>query len=352
MVVNDGEGLRIWAAQNVLSNEETCDRLKVSKQYLYRLIKEGRITPFKQMKGGYLFWKQDVLNFDQKRKIKAGYGSSTHKAIKDFEELNINPDQIDSVHIYRYDRDAAIDDFYEVGDCNEKNQLIHINAPTFIIKMRDGVEYWISGLLCGYIGTSTGGTEKVLYKLGILDSYNTRESEAYVAASYIIHIYKTDDGWDTVRKDSYWNKMIEKESSIFGLSANLYSYNNRLVLVIERYGIGYSEDYEELPADFIETCFDFIENATAVENLTKERALETGHFVTMGRLTNIFQIIIANDQRRELWMIFPRDEKYKAENKTMSDILTGLGLELIQKEKASPTFLQKLKGIPRNITRK
>ena len=173
MILEGNEGLKVYAQNNVLSNEETCDKLKVSKQYLYRLINEEKLTPFKQMKGGYLFWKPDVLAFDQERKIKAGYGSSTHKAIEDFEKLDLNPEQIDSIHIYRYDRDAAIDDFYEVCGGDEKNQLMYIEAPTFIIKMVDSTEYWISGLLCGYCGTSTGGTEKVLYKLGILDSYNT-----------------------------------------------------------------------------------------------------------------------------------------------------------------------------------
>ena len=351
MILDNNEGLRFFAEQNVLSNEETCDRLKISKQYLYRLIKEEKLIPFKQMKGGYLFWKPDILAFDQERRIRAGYGSSTHKAIEDFEMLNLNPEEIDSIHIYRYDRDAAIDDFYEVCGGNERNQLMRVDAPTFIVKMNDGVEYWISGLLCGYVGTSTDGTEKILHKLGILDSYNTRESEAYVAASHIIHIYKTDNGWETVRKESYWDKLIEKEHGTFGLSTNLYSYNNNLVLVVERYGINYSDKYEQLPADFIETCFEFIEDATTVENLTKEKALETGHFITTGRLTNIFQIILSNDQKRELWMIYPNDEKYDAENQTMLDILTGLGLEL-KKEEASPTFWKKLKDIPRSITRK
>lgn len=351
MILEGNEGLKAYAQNNVLSNEETCDKLKVSKQYLYRLINEEKLTPFKQMKGGYLFWKPDVLAFDQERKIKAGYGSSTHKAIEDFEKLDLNPDQIDSIHIYRYDRDAAIDDFYEVCGGDEKNQLMYIEAPTFIIKMVDSTEYWISGLLCGYCGTSTGGTEKVLYKLRILDSYNTRESEAYVAASHIIHIYRTDSGWETIRKESYWDKLCEKERGIFGLSSNLYSYNGNLVLVVERYGINYSDKYEMLPSDFIETCFEFIDDATMVENLTKEKALETGHFVTLGRLTNIFQIILSNDQKRELWMIYPNDEKYEAENQTMLDILKQLGLELTE-EKFSSSFWKKLKDIPRSITRK
>ena len=106
-----------------------------------------------------------------------------------------------------------------------------------------------------------------------------------------------------------------------------------------------------LPSDFIETCFEFIDDATMVENLTKEKALETGHFVTLGRLTNIFQIILSNDQKRELWMIYPNDEKYEAENQTMLDILKQLGLELTE-EKLSSSFWKKLKDIPRSITRK
>ena len=140
-------------------------------------------------------------------------------------------------------------------------------------------------------------------------------------------------------------------SGIFGLSSNLYSYNGNLVLVVERYGINYSDKYEMLPSDFIETCFEFIDDATMVENLTKEKALETGHYVTLGRLTNIFQIILSNDQKRELWMIYPNDEKYEAENQTMLDILKQLGLELTE-EKISSSFWKKLKDIPRSITRK
>ena len=50
-------------------------------------------------------------------------------------------------------------------------------------------------------------------------------------------------------------------------------------------------------------------------------------------------------------MIYPNDEKYEAENQTMLDILIGLGLEL-KKEEASPSFWEKLKDIPRSITRK
>lgn len=80
-----------------------------------------------------------------------------------------------------------------------------------------------------------------------------------------------------------------------------------------------------------------------VENLTKEKALETGHYVTLGRLTNIFQIILSNDQKRELWMIYPNDEKYEAENQTMLDILKQLGLELTE-EKISSSFWKKLRS--------
>ena len=66
MILEGNEGLKVYAQNNVLSNEETCDKLKVSKQYLYRLINEEKLTPFKQMKGGYLFWKPDVLALDRK----------------------------------------------------------------------------------------------------------------------------------------------------------------------------------------------------------------------------------------------------------------------------------------------
>lgn len=355
MISDSNEGLRAYAQQNVLSNEEACDRLKVSKQYLYRLVNENRISPLKQMKGGYLFWKQDILDFDQGRKVKAGYGSSTYKAIEDIKKLEDDADfdesNIDSIHIYRYDRDAAIDDFYDIYGLEEKNQLMEIEAPTFIIKMNDATQYWVSGLLCGYYGSSTRGTEEVLHRFGILDTCNTDESERYVCSSKIIHIYRTDNGWETVRKESYWEKLLDSGAGVFGLSSRLYSYNGKLVLVVERYGINFSEKYEQLPSKYIEACFEFIEDATTVENLAKNVALETGHYINVGSLTNIFQIILANDRKRELWMIYPNDEKYEAEQKTMLDILTKLGLQLA-KENTSSTFWEKLKEIPRSITRK
>lgn len=60
--------LREFARQNVLSLDEVCNLVNLSRQHIYTLIKKGSLVPLKQTKRGQLFWKPDVLECDFWRK--------------------------------------------------------------------------------------------------------------------------------------------------------------------------------------------------------------------------------------------------------------------------------------------
>lgn len=63
------EELRKLARQNVLSVEEVCSLLQLSRQHVYNLVKDGKLQTLKQTKRGYLFWKPDVLECDFWRRV-------------------------------------------------------------------------------------------------------------------------------------------------------------------------------------------------------------------------------------------------------------------------------------------
>lgn len=357
MIEDNKSGLKSIAYENVLSSEETCDYLNISRQYLHNLVKNNKIKILKSIKGGTIFWKPDVLNFEAQRhadKLSQNHvilGGSTYRAEEAFDKLNLNPEEIDSIHIYIDERDAANDGYYNLKSIETYNTLVGIEAPRCIIRMLDNTEYWFEGFSVGSDSESCHGSERMLNKLGIIEIGKDRINRI-ISGSHILHVYNTVDGWDIQNSESLFVTLdVMSCDERLPVHTRLYHFNGKLVLINERENKRWKfERLEALPIEYIEKLFEFIPNVSIVQYMERERCFENGYYITTSQVTNIFQVVISDERNRELWMLYPDESIDNKELRTLQDILQGFGLRLDTKV-ASTTFKALLKKRIRLVIR-
>lgn len=333
------DGLRQIAYDNVLSTEETCRTLNRSRQQLNNYVKDGKLKVLKSMGKSNLFWKPDVyefireLNRERPREKHTIYGTSSEDAIRAFHSLNINKDEVQEVYIFFDQRDAAQYNFYNVIDVEMPNTPTRIDAARFVIIMKDGEEFWLNSLTCGYSGIGCGASETVLYELGIEETdkgYNPR-----VERYRICHYYREDDMWSFEGHESPMDEALDsvwknKDEHILGVESSLFRYNGKLVLTQgARYRKSFfgEKDVEEPSLRLLATSLYYVPNAVSVEFLRKEEAMATGHYEVVLSDTLIYQIIIRDASDRELWLTYPFEDIPVKKRYNVVQLMQMLGVD-------------------------
>ncbi len=323
-------GIREIAKNNVLATDEVCDILGITRQQVSNLVKKGKLEPLKTTKSENLFWKPEILTMLQRRKCITTedlhheiLGSTTRRAISAFYELGIDKEDVYEIYVYFEDMDAIQDGFFCLQNEYIPDVLCPINAPTFVIIMYDGTQYWFNGLNCGYGGEGPNGTETVLRDLGVAEKKIETINEL-ICVSARIHIKRNGTKWDIES-----NARTYEEVQIgHKFPAHFYMYNRSIVLVQTEYSPQYWMRIEENPIEYLQVYERYIKDPSQVVFLSREDALETGHFVSSMGFTVIYQLIIKDISGKELWLSYPVEEKPIQKQQKLIDMLESMGMTL------------------------
>ncbi len=313
---------------NVLTSDDVCGMLHISRQQVSNLVRRGSLKPLKENRGGNLYWKPDILELIQKRShIRENaytheiLGDSTNSAIRMYKDLNLAQENIRKIEIYYDEQNAIYDGFYCVDDRYIPNTLCAMSAPTFVIELFDGTQFWFRGLNCGYLGTGPHGSEDVLLDLHIITRKGQLE-ELFCAGK--IRLTNEDNRWDMEcdpRNDS-------EESVRARYSTRNYIYNGTHVLAQHGYDSAsyLLLDERESPLTYVKAYADFIKDPVQILFLSREEALSSGHFgMDYGQMV-LYQLIIRDFSGKELWLAYPVDLKPMQKQPKIMDLLTGLGM--------------------------
>lgn len=356
MASNNLDGVRLAALKNILTTEETCNILERSRQQLNNLIKGGDITVFKSTTNGNLFWRPDVyellrkINRERPREIHAILGCSTDKSWEEYKELNLDKEEIDQIFVFFSHRDAILKNFYNIVEVEMPDSLTMVEAARFIIVMNDGTEYWFDGFTCGYSGQGCGGTENVLSDLGVLEK-GKKNINPIISSSRMLHFWKDNNEWKhegsaSITEEHHIDSFSEE--NLLGIEECFYRYNGHLVLT---QGARYKRVLGEVPEPSREVLFKslyFVPNPVSVEFLSKEEALNTGHFENRYGETILYQVVIRDLSDRELWLNYPFDNLPEKKQHSMKELMDVLGVK-VEEQTTSEKILSWLSQKPRNI---
>lgn len=342
-------GLKEIVKKNVLVSEEVCEMLGVTRQQVSNLAKKGLLEPIKETKNGNLYWKQDVselmmnrthiVNKDLYHDI---LGGSTRKALSDYYKLNIPSEDIHEMYIYFDERDAIQDGFYRLDNKYVRDVLCPLSAPTFVIVMYDGTQYWFNGLNSGYGGEGPQGTEKILLELGIIERIDGQINPLLYCDK--IHIINSGSEWIIETEN---NRVDERHASMY-VSARFYRFNEKLVLVQHVYNNQqlFWFDEKETPLEYVKVYAKYIKDPSQVIFLSKEETLASGHFDTAFGRTVLYQLIIKDASGKELWLAYPVDVEPINKQEKIVKLLDVLGMKL-EKENVPEKIWKWLVSAPR-----
>lgn len=330
---------RLYISQNVLTISEVTEVLNVSRQMVREYIKKGELTPVKETPNGFLFLKDDVMQFKDKEyyylleqrlfKKKEIIGEGvTRKGLDYFSKyLENDCKSINSVRLYFDEYNALLDGYFTyIGDYADQ-QLMTVHSPLCVIGLKDGREIWFSSFNCGYDGEGPHSSETILKKIGV-EKNLTDELFNYDVVSY----FKENERW-TVEKSN--NKTQLTRERLFGKLSNVtgkvFLFNGNLVLLEDsKYRLYWDADQSQ----FINKYLDFIPQPISVSILTKNEAIKTGHCrMEFGNVV-YYQVILKDRSGREIWF-----QRYIDENESMKkqksalDILESIGFKIKDSEK-------------------
>lgn len=335
------EYLRDIVKNDILVVSEVSDMLGVSKQQINNLIKKGKLIPAKGTPNGYLFLRGDIDDYLQ-QKIKLNLqipkeilgNGNTNKSKEYFDNVMAGYDKVQSVNIYFDRSDAIFDGYYTQAERFQRNHLIRIQAPTFVITYDDGEEFWFDGFNCGYEGEGPHGSYDVLTELGV-----QKEEADIVFRSAWVRCYKEANGWKIINKERNLDHKEGEQIKNWMQERELYSeiclFNYNLVLIQKRVN-KYKMDTQ--PIDFLLKYNYFVPQPVSVTFMTKEEARETGHYVSSTLGSTFYQIIIKDITGRELWLDYFVDEGMSiSKQQNLQTILEKLGMSISEENSSKLT---------------
>lgn len=352
---NSTEGAYIRA--NVLSVPEAAEMLHLTKQRIYALIKAGQLKPAKA-DNVTLFSVSEINRFTKARIQKAQMqdsgpfyrviydrkeGSSTKHSVTSWAKHKGEIDSIEEIRIYRYSHDAARDGYFEKGS-PAVGSLHYFDAPSMVIRARNGVQLWLEGCNCGYSGTGPHGTMRILtdaQESGLLKTSMSKEEwEDFVFSEKKCIISQSDDeNTLTCRAETEaieardqklneaWDPFNDTMPSIYS-TVQFFARDGHLVLVQsdqpmrsseaeKAFYLGLYMDYIPNPVSF--TCFP-----------TRDAAKMNGYYciTARGKVAG-YQIILVDADGTEIWFESIQNSNINlTKNETIRELFQTLGYEL------------------------
>ena len=353
---NSSEGAYIRA--RVLSVPEVAEKLQLTKQRIYALIKAGQLKPAKA-DNVTLFSVSEIDRFTKSRmqkaqvKNKSSYylvyfdreESSTRKSKAAWKMHKNEIDCIEEIRIYRYKQDAARDGYYEVS--RPLFGTLHaFAAPTMIIRAKNGMQLWLMSCNCGYGGESPQGTVEILMdaqKSGLLRTTLSQEQwESYVFCETKCIISQADDE-DTMTCHEESDEIRERDQKFDDAKKYLYSQvhmfarDGHLVLVQSDNPMRSTEAEK---AAYLQLYMDYIPNPVSFTCFPTSEAAKRSGYIGMtseGELRG-YQIILVDASGTEIWFESLKDSNISlTKNETIRELFHTLGYELPVEKTSLPT---------------
>lgn len=362
-MLNDDNGIKRIAKDNVITTDESCEILGRTRQQLNNYVRNGDIEIFKPTKNGNLFWRPDVYRLAHmihKKRVREHHeilGGTTGQAYEAIEKLKLNPNEISEIYVFFLHNDAIQRDFYNLCAVEMPDTLIEVEAPRFVVIMNDGTEHWLEGFTCGYGGVGPSGTEDTLVRWGIIDKRGDDGVDGRIWNSSILHIVREENEWNFITEESCYryveNRLEGNHWDEIGVS--FYYFNQKLVLTQENLYRSIMDRKRAIPTELLLKYIDFIPQPSTVQFLSYDTAIETGHFSVSFSKTIAYQIIIKDVMDRELWIQYPFEEIPNEKQHNMKELLEMLGMEVEDAsfiEKAKQWFSAKPRWINKTYSRR
>lgn len=146
-----------YIKEKMLFTSEVCKILGVSRQQVSNLVKQGKLIPLKENPNASIFLKSDTdayiaekmsWNIHCRNEI-IGNGNTFHSR-KHFDLIEKLHGEITELHLYFHSQDAMFDGYYTLQGRYQRDTLLGLEAPTCVMKLTNGKEYWYDGFNCGY----------------------------------------------------------------------------------------------------------------------------------------------------------------------------------------------------------
>jgi len=220
----------------------------------------------------------------------------------------------------------------------QSNTLNRVFAPDAVIITESGKECWIDGFKCGYGGRCPRTTIDMCKYIGIPEEIEEKKLSDLVYNYDVIRLYKTDK-WHCEVNNSTYRKADSYRNS--ALLAQYYRYNDKMVL-LQTEALKENKIEPENPwIRFIDAYSNFMTAPQKMKILSKEEALETGHFVIEFGKTKLFQVIIMDNGNREIWLQYGGYKSLETEYKSVAslcDVIQKLDIQIEENEKKGPTW--------------
>lgn len=196
--------------KNIISSNEACELLGISRQRLFNLVKTKELRPLIHEKAFSLFLRKDImaLKYLTPFNTSAPIIDNSLSTTRTVEFFHNNIDQlgkIESIFIFEHQIDAAINGFFIPYDYVGNEELQFVRSPHFIIRDINGKELWLLNYNCEYINECSKKILKQLIRDNLIN-INSRDVEIddTISNKQIIHFHFESD-FQLVAKDSMYN---------------------------------------------------------------------------------------------------------------------------------------------------
>ena len=337
------DGIKQTALDNVIGSDDVCKMLNRTKQHISNLTNSGELPLFKKLNNCNLYWKKDIEQYIANRDQNSLFerhvieGGSSDKAFKKVQEI-YPEEEIVEVYVCFDTKDLIDSGFHYTENETQLNTLNRVFAPDAVIITESGKEYWIDGFKCGYGGKGPNTTIEMCKYIGISKDIPEDILSNLVYNNDVIRLYKTDK-WHYEFKRSTYRKADSYSNS--ALLAQYYRYNDKMVL-LQTEALKENKIEPENPwIRFIDAYSNFMTAPQKMKILSKEEALETGHFVIEFGKTKLFQVIIMDNGNREIWLQYGGYKSLETEYKSVAslcDVIQKLDIQIEENEKKGPTW--------------
>lgn len=335
--------LREQIRREVYFSSEAANYLNVSRQQINNIVKSGGLTPIKVSAGGSLFLKEDLDAYANKKSIENLFVSKniigdgvTRISKKFFFDEMKDYERITEIFAYYNSNDAINDGFYTTFEYPQRNLLMKLKAPTMIIRYDNLDEYWFDGFNSGYGGEGPHGTYDVLKELGV----DKKDAELVFTCQWVKY-FKEDGKWRVMYQHRNEAESENEWQCDFGFHAEIYSFNQNLVMIQQEYNKSWIEDE---PVNFLKSYFHFVPVPVSVTIYSREKAKQTGHYICSTVNEIYYQLVIKDRSGRELWINHFIDESTPIKGQSsLMNILEALEINIPEeKRKGLPTFVKSL----------
>lgn len=325
--------------KNIVSSNEACEILNISRQRLFNLVKLGELKPIIHEKAFSLFLRKDIISIKYSTPFNTSapiidMSASTSRSVEFFNSNIDKLDTIESLSIFQNYIDSAVNGFFIPDNYVGSQDMRFIVSPHLIIRDIKGKELWIANCNCGYSGEGPRGSKTIIMGLISKQKINTNLNEQkindIISNHQIIHFHFEND-----------TQILTKDSSYsFGHKNKVLCRNNNIIL------IDYSKKHEIDIHNTMEKYSSFILLPKRIVYYPTYQSVENnGMCFKWNSSENCFcNCKIIDQSENELWIYLPNDNNtFFSKNKYFQDLLDYFEINLPKKKLS--VFKQNIKSI-------